>query len=131
MDDRTERNLKSVHPDLVKIFRKAAIGADPAPTVTSTPRTKKEQAALVAKGASTTMHSRHLPDAKGLVYAIDICFIIGGKMRWDWPLYKSFAARMKKAADELKLPVEWGGDWKTFKDGPHFQLPWAQYPGKY
>ncbi|MBB8438449.1 M15 family metallopeptidase, partial [Escherichia coli] len=23
---------------------------------------------------------------------------------------------------------EWGGDWKTLKDGPHFQLPHGVYP---
>ncbi|EGY9805794.1 M15 family metallopeptidase, partial [Escherichia coli] len=23
---------------------------------------------------------------------------------------------------------EWGGDWKTLKDGPHFQLPHGAYP---
>jgi len=28
----------------------------------------------------------------------------------------------------VKVPIEWGGDWKTFKDGPHFQLPHAKYP---
>ncbi|EFH3940909.1 TPA: M15 family metallopeptidase, partial [Escherichia coli] len=22
----------------------------------------------------------------------------------------------------------WGGDWKTLKDGPHFQLPHGAYP---
>lgn len=29
---------------------------------------------------------------------------------------------------ELNIPVEWGGDWKTLKDGPHFQLPHGAYP---
>ncbi|WP_282657354.1 M15 family metallopeptidase, partial [Escherichia coli] len=23
---------------------------------------------------------------------------------------------------ELGTAIEWGGDWKTLKDGPHFQL---------
>ncbi|MBO0346023.1 peptidoglycan-binding protein [Roseibium sp. CAU 1637] len=36
---------------------------------------------------------------------------------------------MKQAADELGVPVEWGGDWRSFFDGPHFQLPWPAYPG--
>jgi peptidoglycan L-alanyl-D-glutamate endopeptidase CwlK len=35
---------------------------------------------------------------------------------------------MKAAAKAEKVPLEWGGDWK-FKDGPHFQLPWATHPG--
>jgi peptidoglycan L-alanyl-D-glutamate endopeptidase CwlK len=35
---------------------------------------------------------------------------------------------MKDAAEQLGIQLEWGGDWKTFKDGPHFQLPWKDYP---
>ena len=35
---------------------------------------------------------------------------------------------VKQAAAELGIPIEWGGDWRTFKDGPHWQLPWAKYP---
>ncbi|HAW1163117.1 TPA: M15 family metallopeptidase, partial [Escherichia coli] len=26
------------------------------------------------------------------------------------------------AGEELGTAIEWGGDWKTLKDGPHFQL---------
>ena len=37
-------------------------------------------------------------------------------------------AAVKTAAEEEGVPIEWGGDWRTFKDGPHFQLPWADYP---
>ena len=44
------------------------------------------------------------------------------------PLYEKIAFAVKKAAYELKTPIEWGGDWKSFKDGPHFQLAWSQYP---
>lgn len=132
LDERTATNLKSVYPDLVKIFLKArdlcALSNSPIPIITSSPRTAAEQKVLVARGASTTQHSRHLPDNNGHVFAIDVAFVIAGKLRWDWPLYKNFAAIMKQAADELDLPVEWGGDWKTFKDGPHFQLPWKSYP---
>jgi peptidoglycan L-alanyl-D-glutamate endopeptidase CwlK len=53
---------------------------------------------------------------------------IDGEVRWDWPLYYKIADAMKKAAHELDVPLEWGGDWKSFKDGPHFQLPWKDYP---
>ena len=34
---------------------------------------------------------------------------------------------MKKAAADLKIPLEWGGDWEM-RDGPHYQLPWKNYP---
>jgi len=32
------------------------------------------------------------------------------------------------APRRLRVPIEWGGDWRSFKDGPHWQLPWAEYP---
>jgi len=128
MDTRTERNLKAVHPDLAKVFRLAYSRAKVLPVITSQPRTIAEQRMLVKKGASTTMHSRHLASKDGFVRAFDICFLIDGKMRWDWPLYKTFADLMKAAGKELKISVEWGGDWVRFRDGPHFQLPWKQYP---
>ncbi|KLG58653.1 M15 family metallopeptidase, partial [Escherichia coli] len=39
-----------------------------------------------------------------------------------WPLYEKIAQAFKQAAKELNTPIEWGGDWRTLKDGPHFQL---------
>jgi peptidoglycan L-alanyl-D-glutamate endopeptidase CwlK len=31
-------------------------------------------------------------------------------------------------AARLKIPLDWGGDWKTLKDMPHFELsPWRQW----
>jgi peptidoglycan L-alanyl-D-glutamate endopeptidase CwlK len=35
---------------------------------------------------------------------------------------------IKDAARLEAVTIEWGGDWKSFKDGPHWQLPWASYP---
>jgi peptidoglycan L-alanyl-D-glutamate endopeptidase CwlK len=35
---------------------------------------------------------------------------------------------MQSAAKDLNVPLEWGGDWTSLKDGPHFQLPWKDYP---
>jgi peptidoglycan L-alanyl-D-glutamate endopeptidase CwlK len=49
-------------------------------------------------------------------------------MRWDWPLFHLLAAAMKAAARELGVAIAWGGDWRTFKDGPHFELDRKAYP---
>ena len=35
---------------------------------------------------------------------------------------------MKASADALGIDIEWGGDWESFKDWGHFQLPWDEYP---
>ena len=45
----------------------------------------------------------------------------------DWLMYHQIAAAMKEAAKQVGVPIEWGGDWKM-KDGPHWQLPWKDYP---
>ena len=80
-------------------------------------RTKERQAELVKAGASRTINSRHITG-----HAVDLAAVVGGEVRWDWPLYEKIAKAMKQAAYELNINIEWGGDWKSFKDGPHFQL---------
>lgn len=124
--------LKGVHPDLVRVVLRCAEDwkdADTGFIVTCGVRTLAEQKVLVAKGASKTLRSRHIPAANGYSHAVDLAATIDGKVRWDWPLYDRLAKAMKAAAKAEKVTVEWGGDWKTFKDGPHYQLPWASYPG--
>ncbi|MGE8636345.1 MAG: M15 family metallopeptidase, partial [Achromobacter piechaudii] len=37
--------------------------------------------------------------------------------------FADLAGVVKACAVELGVPVEWGGDWKSFKDEPHFQIP--------
>lgn len=122
IDARSELNLKGVHPDLVKVVTRAMKTAPGTFTITEGLRTLARQKQLVAAGASTTLKSRHLTG-----HAVDVVALVGGKVRWDWPLYARIATVMKDAANDVGVPLEWGGDWKKFKDGPHFQLPWRAY----
>lgn len=117
--------LKRVHPDLVKVVERAIALSDVDFRVTEGLRSRARQQDLVAAGASGTMNSRHLTG-----HAVDVAALVDGKVRWDWPLYARIAKAMKRAAKELKIPLEWGGDWKRLKDGPHFQLPWRAYPAR-
>ena len=55
-------------------------------------------------------------------HAVDLAPYVSGSIRWDWPLFYKLAFSMYLAADKLNIMIEWGGSWKTFKDGPHFQL---------
>ncbi|MGP7732947.1 M15 family metallopeptidase [Oceanimonas smirnovii] len=119
---RSEQNLQGVHPDLVAVVRKALALTEVDFMVTEGVRAPERQRELVKRGASQTMNSLHLPQADGYAYAVDLAAWVGG-VRWDWPLYHKLAEAMKQAGAELGIPIEWGGDWKTFKDGPHFQLP--------
>lgn len=128
----SERRLKGVHPDLVRVVRRCAKDwGDKTFTwiITCGPRTLEEQKLLVKKGASRTMRSRHLIAKNGYSHAVDVAAMLDGKLRWDWPLYVKIAVAMKEAARKEGVPIEAGLDWKTFKDGPHYQLPWATHPG--
>lgn len=123
LSTRSECNLHLVHPDLVKVVRRAIELTEVDFIVIEGRRTVARQKELVKAGKSQTMNSRHL---HGL--AVDCAAFINGKVSWEMPHYKKISLAFAKAADELKIPVEWGGNWKTFKDGPHFQLNKNVYP---
>lgn len=123
LGSRSLARLEGVHPDLVKVVKRAIEISEVDFTVLEGMRTLARQKQLVAAGASKTMRSRHLTG-----HAVDLGAWVGGAVRWDWPLYHKIAAAMKQAAAEIGQPIEWGGDWRTFADGPHWQLPWSSYP---
>lgn len=123
LSQRSIKALEGVHPDMVKVVKRAIQITDIDFVVTEGLRTLQKQKQLVAAGASQTMRSRHLTG-----HAVDLAALVAGKVRWDYPLYGKLAIAMKQAAKDVGVPIEWGGDWKSFKDGPHFQLPWKDYP---
>lgn len=120
---RSLQRLEGVHPDLVRVMKRAIAMSPLDFTVLEGLRTLARQKVLVAKGASKTMRSRHLTG-----HAVDIAPWIGGKVSWDWPLYHRIAPIVKEAARLEGVPIEWGGDWVRFRDGPHWQLSWKHYP---
>ena len=121
LTQRDKARLKGVHPDLVRVVEKyLEIGSVPILIIEGV-RTLATQKKYLAKGATTTLRSRHLTG-----HAIDI----GPRDTplSHWPPYYAIAKDFKKAAQLVGVSVEWGGDWKSFKDGPHWQLPWRIYP---
>ena len=115
--------LAGVHPSLVRVVKRAIEITTVDFAVLEGVRSKSRQEQLVKAGASQTMNSRHITG-----HAVDLGAYVSGSVRWDWPLYHKIADAVKQAAAELGVPIEWGGDWRTFKDGPHFQLPHKEYP---
>ncbi|MDQ1761733.1 M15 family metallopeptidase [Achromobacter aegrifaciens] len=124
LSQRSLSRLVGVHPDLAAIV-KLAIQRTPMDfTVVEGVRTLARQRENVAKGASQTLASYHLPQADGLSHAVDLAPLIAGAIPWNnWQAFAALAQVVKACAAELGVPVEWGGDWKTLKDGPHFQIP--------
>jgi peptidoglycan L-alanyl-D-glutamate endopeptidase CwlK len=115
--------MAGLHPDLKRVLYRAIQLTEVDFSIIEGLRTLERQKQLVASGASKTLNSRHLDG-----HAVDIAPYVNGEIRWDWPLYNKLAKAMKAAAKEVGVPIEWGGDWLRFKDGPHWQLPWKQYP---
>jgi peptidoglycan L-alanyl-D-glutamate endopeptidase CwlK len=123
LSKRSIDRMQGVHPALVCVVVRAIELTEVDFAVIEGVRSRERQAKLVAKGASTTMNSRHLTG-----HAVDLAAWVDGEIRWDWPLYYKIADAMKDAAEELDVQLTWGGDWRKFKDGPHFQLKWHFYP---
>jgi peptidoglycan L-alanyl-D-glutamate endopeptidase CwlK len=116
---RSLQNLSGVHPDLVGVVEKAISITKVDFTVIEGVRNINRQRQLVKSGASQTMNSRHLTG-----HAVDIA---PWPISWDWDKFYPIADAMKDAAKELGIDLEWGGDWKSFKDGPHWQLSRKSY----
>ncbi len=123
LSQKSKDRLVGVHPDLVSVVNRALEISDTDFAVLEGVRSVARQEQLVKAGASQTMKSRHITG-----HAVDLGAYVAGSIRWDWALYHKIADAMKAAAKELDIPLEWGGDWVSFKDGPHFQLPWKEYP---
>jgi peptidoglycan LD-endopeptidase CwlK len=136
-DDVSKRRLIGVHPDMIRVMT-AALQVAPFPfRVIDGLRTLERQRELVRIGKSKTMNSRHLPHpSDGLSRAVDIVPLVDldgdGRIETDelfnWPQLRKLAAIIKAEAARLGIAIEWGGDWKSFPDGPHWQLTWKAYP---
>lgn len=141
---RSEKELAGVKPQLVAAVRRALVLSPVDFSVHDGLRTLEEQKKLLASGASTTLNSKHLSGD-----AVDLVPYVGGKLRWEWPLIYPIAEAMRKASQELGVPLRWGGAWdqdftftddspedlvndyvarrrkrglRAFIDGPHFEL---------
>lgn len=131
----SKKRLSHAHPDLQEVVSLAIKKTKVDFGVGETARSMTRQKALKDAGASKTMNSRHLlktpknnPELGEVAHAVDLYAWVDGRVSWDWPLYHQIAAAMFEAANELGIDLEWGGNWKSFKDGPHFELSWKSYP---
>lgn len=117
LSNRSLSRLVSVHPDLRAVIEKAIQITPVDFVVTEGIRSVDRQKELVAAGASKTMNSRHLTG-----HAVDLAALVGGKIVWNTAPYEAIAVAVRKAASDLDVKIQWGGDWVTFRDYVHFEL---------
>ena len=77
-------------------------------------RTIEMQKALVAKGASQTMKSKHLDGN-----AVDLMAYVGGRGSWELNLYDDLADAMKEGANAVGCKIRWGAAWHIDSIGQH------------
>jgi peptidoglycan L-alanyl-D-glutamate endopeptidase CwlK len=117
---RSRQKLSGVHPDLVDVVKLAISISEVDFTVLEGIRNINRQRELYKAGKSTTMNSRHITG-----HAVDLA---PWPISWEWEDFYPIAEAMKAAAEELEIDLVWGGDWKSFPDGPHFELSRKTYP---
>jgi peptidoglycan LD-endopeptidase CwlK len=117
---RSSQRLSGVHPDLVAVVKRAIQITEQDFSVLEGIRNINRQRELFKAGKSTTMNSRHLTG-----HAVDLA---PWPISWEWEGFYPIAEAMKQAAEELEVDIVWGGDWKSFPDGPHFELSRKTYP---
>ena len=124
--DPTDKNIatlaSSMQP-LVRDFVTRARAAGYPVVIASGTRTIGEQNELYAKGR--TEPGGKVTNAKGGEsahnFGLAVDFAFGNAVgRPTWPNDGPWAAA---AAIGKKVGLEWGGDWKSFKDQPHLEMP--------
>ena len=109
--------LDKVNPDLQKLVRNA-IGLSTIDFgISEGMRTKERQKILYDTGKSQTMNSRHLTG-----HAVDVYAWKDGAVSWEFEDYETINIAFSQASKLTNIPYVWGGSWKSFKDGPHFEL---------
>ncbi|HEI9781990.1 TPA: M15 family metallopeptidase [Serratia marcescens] len=121
--ERSKKNLQGVNPALIAVARRALELSPVDFGITEGLRTMERQREMLRTGKSQTLKSRHLTG-----HAVDVVAYLGANISWEWKYYEQIAAAFKQAGKELGAVIEWGGDWKTLKDGPHFQLSVKDFP---
>ena len=117
---RSKQKLSGVHPELIAVVTKAISISTVDFTILEGIRCVSRQRELYKAGKSTTMNSRHITG-----HAIDLA---PWPISWEWEGFYPIADAMKEAAEDLEISIDWGGDLKSFPDGPHFQLSRKESP---
>jgi len=131
---KSEDRLKKLHPDLVRVVRRALSLQVMDFTVLETLRDEDRQQELIKAGTSQTSDSRHLANDDGQAEAADLLpypYNVNGVDVWqDKQRFAVLAGLMYAAAAIEGVSIRWGGDWdfdgnnadSRFHDMPHFEL---------
>jgi len=129
--------LEGCHPDLQDLFHAVLQKQDH--TIISGYRGPQEQNDLYHAGKSQLKYPKSKHNAKildretdelipgsravdALPYDQVVGRMVNGDHEHDMEKIFSFATLVFETAAELNIKVRWGGNWKSFKDYPHWEL---------
>lgn len=116
-------NLEGVHPDMVRVVKRAITLTKIDFGVTEGMRIYSKQVDLFKSGKSTTMDSKHLEQEDGYSHAVDLyCRDSSGNVTWSHAWFRWIIQAMFTAAIIEGVKIKAGGLWRTFQDSPHFEL---------
>lgn len=131
----SKEELAALHPDLAKVLLLFGKRSKIDTFLVETERSQKQAIRNQKSGVSWTTKSRHVctnnKSRKAEAFDLAPCNAAGTKIFWERiDLCKRMNVEIMAIARELKIPVEWGGDWKSVKDWVHWQLARRAYPAK-
>lgn len=126
-NETSKRTVQGIHPDLLQVVARAreisGVDFEVVPR-TGGIRDDALQAKLKSSGKSKARVPRHV-----IGYAIDLVPVRNGRMNFnDMTGFEQIRDAMAQAAEELSIPIQWGGNWKKLVDKPHFELDRKVYP---
>jgi len=108
LSTRSTDRMAGIEPDLIEVVNTAITLTKVDFGVTCGMRTLAEQEALVAKGASQTMKSKHLEGR-----AVDLVAYVGSNVTWALNMYDDLADAMADAARIHGVAIKWGAAWSV------------------
>ena len=131
--NRSIQNLRNVHPSLVAVVYLGLKNGKYCFEITEGVRSLERQRELFDRGSSKTMDSKHLIQLDGYAHAVDIVAVgdlnqdgtidaQDKNLTWDKTVYDAIAFDVAKASDVLCVPIRWGGSFKNFYDGVHYEI---------
>lgn len=119
---RSLKNLQGVHPDLVRVAKRAIELTKIDFGITEGVRSQTRQLELVGKGKSTTENSKHLLQSSGYGHAIDVAAWLNGQINWTYRVYGPVVQAFITAAIEEEVQLKFGHLWVGFQDSVHIEL---------
>ena len=117
------QNLNNVHPDLVRVAKRAIEKSRIDFGIAEGVRSMDRQLALKSEGKTTIEKSQHLIQSHtGYGHAIDVFAYVNGKANWQRKYYGPIIQTFITEAATLGVQLRFGHLWKNFNDSPHIEL---------